>query len=281
MGATFRIVPRNFHDEATLTTEFPAAIGFGIEQTQDFVQGHVWRSTSGSDQSIFGTFEDGLPRTISSFSFFRHLCAGGNVRFEGFSDDAWTTRVIDSTVLPVIWWTGTDGMDWGIDPYGAGSTDPFITRAPYRAWLTPAACLSYKITFSGNVGTFGAAFWQVCRFNVGNYWQPTRPPTFGVGLGMGNLTDRNRSQGGSLRTNNGAAWKTMTMDFIRIAESERAAWLDIMEYAGTGRDMVVSLFSEDGTRLERDYFVDCAMTSLDAINRPVRVLTKKLQIEQV
>lgn len=281
MSAACRLVVRNFHDEATLTTEIPAADGFEIVNTQNCIRGDVWRSTGPADQSIFGTFADGFARTISSFSFFRHRCSGGNVRFEGFSDPAWTTRVIDSTVLPVIWYTATDGLDWGVNPYGTGSTDPFVTLAPFRAWLTPAACLSYKITFSDNVSTYGAAYWQVCRFFIGNHYATPRQPNFGLMLGRADLTDRDRSVGGSLRTNLSESWKTMSMEFNGITEDQRPAWIDIMEYALTGRDIVFSLYSEDFTRLGRDHFINCTMSGLDAINRQVRVLTKKLQIEEV
>ena len=183
-AANLRIVPRNFHDDATLSVSVASATGCTPQNTQDTIRSRFWKSTDGADQYMLGTFDDGFDRTVSYFGFFRHRCHGGNVRLQLYSDAAWITQVYDSGTLPVINVTPTDGADWGIDPYGSGAIDPFILDAPYWIYFEATTCLSYKITFSDNVATFGAAYWQVCRFFLGNYIEATFNPAVGALVGF-------------------------------------------------------------------------------------------------
>jgi hypothetical protein len=95
-------------------------------------------------------------------------------------------------------------------------------------------------------------------------------------------TDRNRSRGGSLRTNVGPAWRTMTMDLPRVPEASRAGWIDTMQQVRTGRDFVLSMFPEEATRRERDHTLNCKMSTLDPLERWHLVhLKKRIQIEEV
>lgn len=281
--ANLRIVPRNFHDEATLATELAPVTGYPIANTQDTQRSRVWRSTAGTNQYIAGTYADGLLRTASFAGFFRHRCHGGNVRLQLYSDAAYTTQVYDSGTVAIINVTPTDGLDWGITPYVGGTAiDPFITDAPFWLWFSGTPHRSFKWSFSSNVSTYGYAYWQVCRFFLGNYFSLTYNPQYGITLGVVDQTDRNRSRGASLRTNVGPSWRTMTMDLARIPESERAAWLDIMKYLGTGRDFVSSLFPGEATRRERDHTINCKFTSLDPLERwHLQYLKKRLQFEEV
>lgn len=279
-----RIVPRNFHDEATLATELAPVDGYSIDNTKDTQRSRVWRSTAGTDQYISGTFDDGLSRTISHFSFFRHRCHGGKVRLRLYSDAAWTTQVYDSTALDVINVVPTDSGDWGIDPYGDGTNDPYLLEAPFWLWFTPvSSVLSYRVTFSNNVSTYGYAYWQVCRFFLGHYFEPAFQAQYGALINVTGQADRNRSRGGSLRRNVGPRWRTMSMDMIRVPDTDRAMWLDIKNRLGTDRDFVFSLFPGDGTRKERDHVMNCVFTSYDGLERwhHAGFLKQRIQLEEV
>lgn len=280
--ANVRIIPRNFHDEATLATQLAPVTGNSIDNTKDRQRTRVWRSTAGTDQYISGTFADGLSRTVSFLGIFRHRCHGGQIRLRLYSDAAWTTQVYDSGLVNAINVVPTDGLDWGVNPYGSGSIDPLLTNAPFWLWFTPTACLSYRVYFSSNVSTYGAAYWQVCRFFLGRYFSLGYNPSYDAALGREDQTDSNYSRGGSLISNVGPSRKVMTMDIARIPESERAAWLDILEYCGTGRDLVISWFPEEATRRERDHLINGVMSALDPLERwHLLYLRKRLQIKEV
>ena len=286
MSANLRIVPRNFHYEATLSTELPAADGCSIVNTQNRKRSRVWRSNASTsadasdDQYVAGTFADALSREVNFFGFFRHRCHGGQVRLQLYSDAGWTSQVYDSGAVDIITAIGTDGADSGIDPYGVGPNDPFITNSPFYLWFDPTACLSYKITFSDHDPIFGVSYWEVATFWLGRYFAPERQPGFGAGLGWIDPTEKDRSRGGTLYSNVGAKAKTLRLDLQHIDEEERAAWLDIVEQCGLGRDVVISMFSDEGTRRERDHVLHGCFSALDPIGRNVRTLSKTLQFEE-
>lgn len=285
MGDFLRIVPRNFHDESTLTVSVAEAAGYEILNTQNRIRTRAWRSSTGGDVTIRGTFGPTYPRTPSFFGMFLHQCHGAKIQLLLYSDDAWTSTIYDSGVNDVVKVQPTDGMDWGFDPFSLGPNDPFAEDAPYWLWIEPGspppACLSYEILLSSHSATYGRTVWQASRFFLGPTMELFRQPEFGASLGYAAQTDRNRSRGGSLRTNVGVQWRTMELSLGAMEESERAAWLDIFRYCGTGRDFVLSLFPNEGTRKERDYILNCAFASLNPINREINRLTGRLQIEEV
>jgi hypothetical protein len=278
-----RIVPRNFHDEATLSVQLdPASSEYAVGNTQNTQRTSVWRSATGADQYIAGYFADGLARTVSHFSMFRHRCHGGQVRAILYSDAGWTTQVYDSGLVNAINVVPTDGLNWGVNPYGSGSIDPFLTDAPFWLWFTPVACLSYKVFFSTNVSTYGYSYWQACRFFLGKYYELPYNVLYDNALGFVDLTDRNRTRGASLQTNIGPGWREFSADIKRLPEADRAGWIDIKKRVGTGRDFVLSLFPELATRKERDHIINGKFKTLDPIVRwhPL-FLSTRIQIEEV
>lgn len=276
-----RIVPRNFHDEATLATEFAPVDGYSIDNTKDRQRSRVWRSTDGTDQYVSGTYADGLSRTVDHFSMFLHRCHGGQFRLRLYSDNNWTTQVHDSTLVDIM--PPSDGLDWGIDPYGDGTTDPYFTDAPFWLWLDePIEHLSFRYYFSSNVSTYDAAYWQVARFFLGLSYEFPYSVLYDNALGFVDQTERNRSRGGSLRTNVGPNWREFTADIKRLPEADRAGWIDLKRRLGTGRDFVFSLFPEDGTRKERDHMMNCVFKTLDPMVRWLPGwLSSRIQIEEV
>ena len=105
-------------------------------------------------------------------------------------------------------------------------------------------------------------------------------PGLGLTIGYVDQTERNRSRGGSLRTNVGPTWNVVNFDLPLMDETEQSAWLDIMRYCGTGRDLVLSIFPTEGTRRERRHTLNGLFISLDAIGRQVTWLTKRVQFEE-
>ncbi len=271
MTANLRIVPLNHHDAATLTNSIAPATGFLVTNTQNSTRSLVWKSPDGTAQNIKGTLA--ASRSATFFGMFLHSAAGGSVRLQLFSDAAWVTQVYDSTALAASNITSTDVYDWG-----NSSNDQFRSSGPYWLWFAATTFQSYTISFSG---TPTAGYWQASRIWLGKAFEVGVNPDYGATLGFATLTDRNRSRGGSLRTNVGPTWRVMQMDLNALVEAERGTMVDIFQYLGTGRDFVLSLFPADGTRLERDNMVNAKFSALDAIGRQVNRLTNRLQVEGV
>lgn len=297
-----RFVLRNFHDEATLSTEFPVAPGFPVANTQNRVRTRVWRSTDTTEQFVAGTFADGFPRRASYLGLFRHRIHAGAVKLDLYSNDdytglAYSSGFVDTVPSASYLSLPTDGFDWGVDEFSSAlgfppdsfKRDPFVLQSPYWHWFDEVEFLSYKITFGAGSYLPYYSYWQVSRIVLGlavrlGFNTSRGNPAFGFQLGMADLTSRNRSRGGSLRSNRGPIWRTSVFDFNAILEEERAGWLDLMQYVGTGRDFVVSIFPEHAavaTRIERDHMILAQLIALDPLGRQAKVLTKRMQIEEV
>jgi len=274
-----RIVPMNWHDAATLSSSAAMVVGFEVENTQNSIRSRVMRTTSAASQWVGGVLPE--DRKASFFGMFRHRCHGGSVQVVLYSGAGFSGTVYDSGALPVLNVVGSDVYDFGIDVNALGGSDPFVLESPYWVWFPEVTFRSYKVFFSSKSVTYGFAYWQVSRFFLGNAFEVLRNPDWGANLGFVDKTDRNRSRGGSLRTNVGPVWRVLSFDFVSMLESERAPWLDIMRQCGTGREFVISFFPEDADRRERDHTFTAKFTSLDGIGRPTfDTLSKRVQMEE-
>lgn len=276
MSAFLRVVPLNFHDSGTLSTSVAPVTDFPAEDTQNSIRSKGWRSPNLTTQYIAGTLDS--DRTATHFSLFRHTCAGADVRLQLYSDAAWTTQVYDSGTVAVKNVAATDPYDWGVDPFGVGQNDPFVLEAPFWLWFTATTFRSYRITFSGT--PLDSTYFQVSRIWLGKHFELARQPVFGASIGPADQTVRNRSIGGSLRTDISASWRVMVLDLSGVNEDERATWGKIARQLGAGRDFVLSLYPEDGTEKERDHTLNVKFSALDPILRNSAVYSKRLQLEE-
>lgn len=287
MTTNIRIVPRNFHDEATLTASTEATL-FPVTETQNSARDNVWRSTSTATATISGTFS--RSRVVNFFGMFYHRNQGSSIRVQCYTDAAWSSAATGGdtgtvSINKVVGGSGDTGFQWGDDPYGTGQYDPLIAEQPYWYYFPANVTLqSYKVTFSSHVTTFWSdAFWHTGRLWLGKYFQPRINPAYnGNGLAWQDNTERNRTRGGSLRTNVGFRWRQMKMTLEEVDETESPVWFDILARSGTGKDLVVSLFPEDGTRRERDNIACCKFKSLnDIVRQMVNRSTLSLQVEEI
>ena len=276
--ANLRIVPLNHWDAATLSTTGAMAAGFPLINTQNSTRGLVARSTSNAAQSWKATWGASPVRTCTFFGMFLHTVGGigstGTIRVQLYSDAAWTTGIYDSTALSANNITPTEAYQFGIS-----SNDPFAGTWPFWLWFTSKTFRSAQITFGG---TPLNAYFQASRIFIGEALEVTYNPAYGATLGWVDKSDRNRSRGGSLRTSVGPSWRVMDNPMPWVDNAQRASFLDTQRYCGTGRDFVISLYPEDGTRLERDYMLNAKFVALDALGRPSKNrLSTRLQVEEV
>lgn len=267
--ANCRIVPYNDGDDASLTTD-SAVSGFEVVNVQNSIRGRSWRSTSSAGQSFVGVWP--ANRVVNHFSLHRHLCHAGSVQFRLYSDAGASSLVYDSTALSATCYTSSDPYTWS-----TGTNDPYLTDSAYWLWFANQTARSFRVTFSG---TPSQAYWQVGRLWIGRYFEVSINPDQGYSLGLQDVTDRNRSRGASLRTNVGEIYRTMSLDFSTAAWNDGATWQQFERRAGTGREILVSVFPGDGTSLERDNIMVGKLSNLSPMQRFVTWVTKKVQIEE-
>lgn len=275
--SNFRIVPKNHHDYAALSTsgsDFGTSV---IQNTQNSIRNRRWTDQGATNMDVLGTWEDGQGRMCSFFGAFLHTFHGANIRFRGYSDSNWTTQVVDTTVQPAIWWTPeVTGLNWG----PTEGLDPFLTSACYKVYFSRTSIKSYKISLSSFSGTYGADRWSASRFWVGNYHEMQYNPDYGSEFGWGTNGDHSRSLGGSLRTTQNAMWRTQSLDLNFLQEADQLVMDDIIQYCGTSREIVLDFWPDLTTRKARDMVIAGKLVSLDAFGQQLGYLTSKIHIEQ-
>jgi hypothetical protein len=266
-----RIVPKNDSDDAVLSVSPAAQSSFDVDNVKNTVRSKVWRSTSTATQTITGVWS--ANRTVSHFSMHKHLEHAANVRLQLFSDAGASVQVYDSTAVSATPYTASE-------PYvfSTGTNNPFLTNSPYWLWFSEQLARSFKVTLSG---TPSQAYHQVSRLWLGRYMELDVGASYGLQLGIEDNSDANTTRGGSLRTNFGAYWRTLSFDLSDISPDEYATWMDIMTQAGRSRDVVVSVYPGDGTRQEALHTIAGKFRSLDALGFPqYGQITKKVVVRE-
>jgi hypothetical protein len=276
-----RITVPNYHDEAVLTTELESFTGFAVGNTQNVERDSVWRSGDLTAQKLYGVFpNDG--HVCDSFGLFRHGCLGGTIQFVGFSTPDWTgTPEIDTGKLETV-----DAITLGsLAPFGTTPlgvlNDPFADEAPLVHYFTAKPLKSYYFRFEDTHVKAINPYWQVGRIVLGQAFEVGINPAYGAELGFSDTSaERTRTRGGTLRVGPGAMVRSMMLDFQWVNEADRPTWEDVMRYAMTSRDVMLSLFPNSGGRLERSNTINGTFSSLDGIGRQISWLTKKVVIEE-
>lgn len=265
----------NDHDDATLSCSVVPPAGFEAENTQNTDRADVLRTADLTTFSVTGVVPE--TRTASSVFLFRHLLAGASVRWQFYTDAGATTPATggDSGTVAALCYTASETFQ-----FSTGTNDLNVTESAFwYHYAAPVTYRSYKLTVSGTPSA--AAYFQIGRIAVCRMFQVAVNPDYGVRLGLKDLSRPYRTDGGTLRVARGEVYRTLTVDLSGVYEYERSIWVQIMRNAGTGRDVVASVFPGDGTTLERDYTMNGMFSSLDDIGRQVSRLTKRLQLEEV
>jgi hypothetical protein len=251
----FRIIHTNHHATATLTATTSAA-SFPATDTQSTARDEAWRSTALGSQVISGV----LPATKQASALFigKHLCQGGTVKLELFSDAGFSTpasgfagfgpvSIAQSIAVP---------NTWGDTPGDVLDTDASYYAQEFCYWFgTMVAFRSYKITFAGTP-TNGSGYFEVGHIYLGPHLESPYMPEWNFELdvldsGSGEV----RSGGGTDRANAGATWKVLTTDVSWITPAYRPTFLDLMTRLQRSGDVVFSMFPNAGGRDERDYTI--------------------------
>jgi hypothetical protein len=276
-----RIAPLNFWDSMTLAGSHAAAAGYPYTNTQNTMRSSVWRSAAVTDQYVIASLPSGSV-TCNAFFLFRHRCHGGTIQVRGYSDVGATGTVLFDTGAVSVYTPITTGYDWGMADNSALNThDPAGLSSNFSAFFASASGVkSVKVDLTAKSPTYGYSFWEATRIFLGNYLELSiNPPYEGWASGPAEAALRQRSLGGTLLASRWGAWQQAKFQLDWLDEAEIPAWLDIMQIAGTSRDIAVSLFPGAGGRQERDGIINGYMSGLDAIGRKVTGGYKAFAIE--
>lgn len=264
---TFRIVPVNEFDTATLTATPAAVTTLPATNLQSNVRDRLWRSTSLASQALEFTW-GGNVRRISHFSLWPSAQAssliGSSVRLQLYSDLAMSSSAYDQT-----WdfWTPT-GPGWGDDPWGAfqwgAAYDDRTSRlAPLSKWFTTVNASAGRVTIT-NGGAVDTDYFEARRIVLGEYQEAPYNAGIGAAPQWRSNSTQQRTIGGSLRRLSRARWRELRFETIFASDADRAEWADIIYACDPGNEVLVSIFPANASeRLERDFTI---LGSLEALN---------------
>lgn len=264
---TFRIVPVNAIDDATLAVS-PAAVSTLPETNlQSSVRSNLWRSPNLDPQTI--TFNwGGNVRRVSHFSLWPSAQAsaliGATVRLELFSDTEMATGVLDQT-WDFFTFTGAAwGVDaWGVFRWGVADDDRTARLAPLSKWFSAVNASAGRITIA-NGGAVDTPYFEARRIVLGEYQEAPYNALVGAAPQWRSNSEHQRTVGGSLRRLRRAKWRELRFETVFSTDADRAKWSDIVQACDPGQEVLVCLFPGDANeRDERDFTV---LGSLEALN---------------
>ena len=239
---TFRLLARNVIDEALSATASPSALStHPLSRVQQ--QGHAsTRTTSLATQTY--TFTWSSDQTMNMVALARHnLRTAGTIRVQVYSDAACTTLLEDSTALAAFSTTGLSTLD--VYRYLQAVFRGKKCFAYYFT-ATRTTVRGLKITITDAANPDG--FMEFSRLLAGLYFQPSLNPDYGgLGLEQASLSGQVRTDGGELKSDARARYRTERITHENIPdETDLAEFLAIADYLDKERDFWFSFYPGEG-----------------------------------
>lgn len=123
---------------------------------------------------------------------------------------------------------------------------------------------------------------QASRLFVGPVWTPTYGPAPGGGVQWNETTVQTRTEGGSIRSEPGASYRTIRANLMYLPESDRQRLSGMLGQTGMRGDVYVSLFPGLSNALERDTQMQGKLANLSATPFNITALVdQQLQFDEV
>jgi hypothetical protein len=248
--ANLRLVASNDGDTAALTSgDFESTLPVGNLQLEG--RARVARTTDATGaKTILGEWP--AFKIISCCVLYNNNLTGGATwRLECFDGAAQSgTKVYDSGTVAALPAKGWGEFVWGVDPWAATVFTGW--GAAYSVlWFTGVTVRSWRITLTD--ASNPAGFLQAKRLVMGNYFEPAVNAEYGLQLQWEDDSAQQRTQGGSLRTDRRARYRSLAGTLGRLDASERAVFMEACRVAGLASEIFVSVYPGAGGSQERDY----------------------------
>ncbi len=245
-----RILSNNLADSATITADPAMVTTLPETNLQNSFREQVARWTDVDLQSIHLAWASAA-KYLSCVCLYRgNFSSTATWRVRCWEDGTMTTAVYDSGTVLINPPTTLGGLEWGVDELGKNLyTDWDYSIAV--AWFPPV--LTGAVTIDVTDVENPAGYVQAARLFVGAYFEAACGVADGMTLGYRENTQQARTEGGSLRVEAGAFWRTLQIDTRLMGEADRARLIDLARNSGMRYDVFVSVFPERADELERDY----------------------------
>lgn len=259
--SNLRICGANAVDDERCVLACSVADVLDVENLQNRQRGKILRVAAGSGITVTGTYGGEAVRA-SFMSMLRHnMTSDGTFRWQGYSDAAWTTQVIDTGTRDAVPTALLGELDFGIDELGYNIFSPtyrakrstvFFDDADMAAFSTEVI-LSWKLTLTDPDNP--SLFIDLSRLWVGDYFELDDNPVYGAAMGWIDESSSWRTDAGGHRTDAALPYRGGKFDAQYLPETDRARWMELSEFCGAGRrSFFCSWFPDNAVpKLTRDH----------------------------
>ena len=216
--ANIRILYDSLSDDATLTAT-PTSGSLAAGNLKTNAKEEVWRAV-GKEATITATWPNSV--TVDALAIgWSNLTQDALIKVRFFSDSLDVTPASTLVVDPD-------------DQYGAAE------RAQAQAWFASIAVEKVEIWISDKTNANDI---EIGRLAIGVRHEMTYNPKYGAQLSVVDQSKLNRTESGAARFESGATYRTLTIDFD-VLEQTDAALLSRLVTRDKSQTMFVSLFPD-------------------------------------
>lgn len=222
----------------------------------------VARSTQ-CDNVLIEGFGPG-PTALSMICLYRcNFTSTATWKVDIYADSSMATLLYTSGTLYASRPKALGELDWGVDPLGATLYTGFgsVISTLYFPTVFPQY---FRITLQDPANPDG--YLQMSRLFAGPYFEPASiGPETGATLTWNETTTNDRTEGGTLRSEPGVSYRSMSLRLGLMEARDRLKVSDGMRKMGMRGDGYISVFPGTNDSLERDHQMQFKLPKINPI----------------
>jgi hypothetical protein len=242
--SNLRIAAKNLIDSGC-TLSCSVAVTLPLNNLKNQVHGRIARIPASPAFDIKGTHTAAIYASMCGITW-TNLSSAATWRFQGYSDAAWSSQVVDSTTLPAL--------------ASSSIFNPFYGQKQCEMSFTRTQIQSSKITITDTANSDGHI--DASRLWVADDFELAHNPVYGMKIGWKEETSIWTTDGGSPRSDAGVPYRQLTFDLDSIPEADRLIWMDILRYCGMRNDVFVRVYPTGTAEQKRDYTINGLISSM-------------------
>jgi hypothetical protein len=243
-----RIASVNLVDDASCVLSLASGSAtFDLDYLKNTSRGRFTRCSAGGTVTIKGTYSGNYFYSNLVAIFRCNFELGTTFQFKGYSDNAWTTQVVDTGSLTAIDFTAMGALDFN---------QKFVVNFPGRFQLG-----SWKVIIANSIGQSNGYF-DLSRLWIADYTELSYNPEYGLKNGWKEGTKTWDTDDGGVHADAMAPYRQSTFDLANLPEADRAAWMELLHTVGLRRDFFWCLYPSDTAKLLRDFTFDARVQTM-------------------
>jgi hypothetical protein len=293
-----RIIYDNVANISTLTASTTSFGSTPVNNLKTDARSYIWRSGTSATQVAKANLIVVFPSAKIVGGVILPICnlsSTSTIRVRGYTGTAPTTT--SDTNNPVITASGTLVFDtgtvnacpytplgnwsWGTQPLGI-NTYSYTGGTYARVWFPIVSCTSLAIEIVDPNST--SQYIEATKLIVGSYWSPKFNTTYGLSSSVVDSSTHSRSQAGSLVTNVGSKYNTLTFDLNWLTSSDRTDLMNVLKGSGMNRALFVSLFPDntEDWSMEQAHQIYGKLSQINPISyATLGLYSSQIQLEEI